>query len=256
MLANCDMMIHKNSERQGSGLYKVLIAESSEMLRAELERKLCGNCSIYIRRDYENILTLAEQQRPDLVIVDLMQPGVDGVEVLQRLHLLSPRPEILATSRYLSGYAMTKVMSLGADYVMIKPCDADQIVERAKDMLRYRFGLGPAGVPEEDAYTHARRLGVAASVKGSKYLHEALRLLQKNPNQQITKELYPAIAAKFHVSAQRVERCMRAAIHTAWEKRDESIWRMYFATDASGRVPRPSNAKFLAAILEKNQLVA
>lgn len=238
-------------------MYKVLIADSSQMLVKELEQRLRANCSVHVWQEGEDISALAETTGFDLVILDLMLPGVDGMQLLRHLTKLCPRPEILVTSRYISGYAMEGIIRLGADYVMIKPCDAEQIVTRVKDMLRYRFGLSPAhSTQEQDAYAHARRLGVAAHLKGSKYVQEALRLLQQDPNQQITKELYPAIAARFHVSAQRVERCIRTAIHTAWEKRDERVWCMYFATDASGHIPRPTNAGFLMCILSQTRFVA
>lgn len=237
-------------------MYKVLIAEGSQMLATELGRRLSANCNVYIRQEYEDISVLAEKNRPDLVILDLMLPGVDGVAVLQNLTRLCPKPEILAVSRYISGYATEKVMRLGADYVMIKPCDAEGITARVKDMLRYRFGLEPAASPTEDAFAHARRLGVPAHLKGSKYIREAFVLLRQNPNQQITKELYPAIAAKFHVSAQRVERCMRTAIQAAWKKRDERVWGMYFASDSRGQIPKPTNGEFLACILDKTQFAA
>lgn len=238
-------------------MYKVLIADSSQMLAAQLQRQLCAGCSVLVWQETEDLPALVQQRGIDLVVLDIMMSGMDGMDVLQRLAKLYPRPEILVTSRYISGYATEAIMGLGADYIMVKPCSAEQIAARVKDMLRYRYGLHSSGCSEEEeAYAHARRLGVAAHLKGSRYLREALRLMRQDPTQQITKELYPAIGAQFHVSAQRVERCIRTAIHTAWENRDERIWQMYFGTDASGHIPRPTNAGFLACILEHTHFAA
>lgn len=237
-------------------MYRVLVADSSQIIARELARQLSAHCSACIWQEGEDIPGLAQRQQVDLVVLDLMMPGVDGIDVLQRLAKLYPRPEILATTRHTGGYVIENMMRLGADYVMIKPCDVTQMAARAKDMLRYRFGLSSTECSEEEAYAHARRLGIAAHLKGSRYVREALRMLQLDPTQQITKELYPAIGAVFHVSAQRVERCMRTAIQTAWENRDERIWQIYFGTDASGHVPRPTNARFLACILEHTRCAA
>jgi len=223
----------------------------------ELAQRLSGSCRVCIRQEGEDILRLTKELEPDVVVLDMMLPGVDGIELLSRLKQLPQCPSVLATVRYASGYVMQALTTLGADYIMSKPCIVNNMLARVKDLLCYRFCVEtPDQMDGGEAYDHARRLGVASKLKGSKYLRVALDLLIQNPNQQITKELYPAVGAVFHVSADRVERCIRHAIHLAWERRDDKIWRMYFPADASGQIPRPTNAQFMARLLERIRFVA
>lgn len=223
----------------------------------ELAQRLSGSCKVCVRQEGEDILRLVEELEPDLLVLDMMLPGVDGIELLSELSRLPCRPSVLATVCYVSGYVVQRLVELGVDYILTKPCTMESMVCRAKELLRYRFCMDMQDCPEEEkAYAHARRLGVAGKLKGGKYLRTALQMLERNPNQQITKELYPAVGAIFHVSAGRVERCIRNAIHLAWERRDDRIWRMYFAADASGQIPRPTNAQFMSRLLERIQFVA
>lgn len=238
-------------------VYKVLIAEASTHLSEELARQLSESCKVCIRQEGEDIPRLVEELAPDLLVLDLMLLGADGIGVLSQLAQAPRRPSVLATVRHIAGYMMEELTGLGVDYIMVKPCVVERMADRARDLLRHRFCTDlPVALKEEDAYAHARRLGVASNLRGSKYLREALRLMQHNPNQQITKELYPAVGARFHVSSQRVERCIRNAIHLAWKNRDDQVWRMYFAADASGQIPRPSNSQFMARVLERMRFVA
>lgn len=238
-------------------MYKVLIAENSMQISRELSQRLSGSCAVHIRQEGEDILRLVEDQEPDLLVLDMSLPGVDGIELLSELSQLPCRPSVLATVCYVSGYVMQRLVELGVDYILTKPCTMENMVHRAKELLRYRFCTDmPDGPEGERAYTHALRMGVAGKLKGGKYLRVALQMLERNPNQQLTKELYPAVGALFHVSADRVERCIRHAIHLAWERRDDRIWRMYFAVDLSGQIPRPTNAQFMALLLEQTRFVA
>ena len=62
--------------------------------------------------------------------------------------------------------------------------------------------------------------------------------------------LYPAVAKRCDGSVDQVERAMRTAIQRAWTRRDEQIWKMYFAPLPDGRVRKPSNSEFISRIAE------
>ncbi|GIU90967.1 MAG: DNA-binding response regulator [Acidimicrobiia bacterium] len=77
----------------------------------------------------------AEQRWPDLVVLDLMLPGIDGLEVCRRLRARAPVPVIMLTAR---GDEDDRVMGLelGADDYMSKPFSPRELVARAKAVLR------------------------------------------------------------------------------------------------------------------------
>jgi two-component system, OmpR family, response regulator ResD len=87
--------------------------------------------------DGPEALRLAEQHRPDLVVLDVMLPGFDGIEVMRRLHERPgpPTPVILLTAR---GEENDRLVGLrhGADDYVVKPFSPNELVARVEAVLR------------------------------------------------------------------------------------------------------------------------
>ena len=79
---------------------------------------------------------------------------------------------------------------------------------------------------------------------------EAILILAQDPEQTVTKELYPAVAARCGCASINVERAIRSAIESAWKKRDERVWQQYFPPAGDGACRRPTNAEFLNRIAD------
>ena len=146
------------------------------------------------------------------------------------------------------------VQSLGAAYIMVKPCDVRATVSRLTDICR-RVHPPVAVGPDSRAFVSnlLLSLGFATKLKGYGYLREAIVLMAENPNQSITKELYPAVAAVYkkenvRIDSSLVERAIRNAIESAWERRNDELWRQYFAADNGGAMRRPSNGTLITRI--------
>jgi two-component system KDP operon response regulator KdpE len=92
----------------------------------------------------EEALTVFEDERPDLVVLDLMMPGIDGFETLRRIRALSQVPVIMLTAR--SG-DRDKLRGLegGADDYVTKPFNPDELAARIAAVLRRSAGAAPAG---------------------------------------------------------------------------------------------------------------
>jgi DNA-binding response OmpR family regulator len=93
------------------------------------------------RRALDRALT----EPPDLVVLDLMLPGMDGLEVCRRLRALAPVPVIILTAR---GQESDRIigLELGADDYVAKPFSAKELVARVRAVLRRAKGpLAPAG---------------------------------------------------------------------------------------------------------------
>ena len=88
-------------------------------------------------------------------------------------------------------------------------------------------------------------------LRGYSCVREGILLTIQNPDQRITKELYPAVAAICGGNALRVERAIRSAIESAWMNRDDRVWRMYFPPDATGQIPRPTNSEFISRLADQ-----
>lgn len=85
--------------------------------------------------DGEEALRLFEEEAPDLIVLDLMLPGVDGFEVCRRIRKKSETPIIMLTAR---GEDIDKILGLelGADDYMTKPFNPRELVARVKAILR------------------------------------------------------------------------------------------------------------------------
>ncbi|MGH2466526.1 MAG: response regulator transcription factor [Candidatus Limnocylindrales bacterium] len=92
----------------------------------------------------EEALRKAEAMRPDVVLLDIVMPDLDGVEVMRRLRESRPVPVILLTAR---GAATDKAkgLDLGADDYVAKPFHPDELAARVRAVLRRAGGKGPDG---------------------------------------------------------------------------------------------------------------
>ena len=90
----------------------------------------------------EEALTLAETNRPDIVLLDVAMPEMNGHEVLRALRERSPVPIILVTAR---DREVDKVrgLELGADDYIVKPFGADEMAARIRAVLRRTAGVAP-----------------------------------------------------------------------------------------------------------------
>ena len=99
---------------------------------------------------------------PDLVILDLMLPGVDGLEVCRRLRALAPVPVIMLTAR---GAEAERIigLELGADDYMAKPFSPKELVARVRAVLRRARGPLAAAAPGPNVFEDGDlRVDVAA----------------------------------------------------------------------------------------------
>lgn len=230
---------------------KLLIADGTEEFRLALADMLRGAYHIRTCRDGLEALELMRSFEPDILVLDLMLPGMDGISLLQTAAAAGMRPVVLATTRFVSDYVMESIDRLGVGYLMVKPCDVRAAASRIGDLTQQ---LRPPQVTRPDPKTHVSNmllaLGIPTKLRGYAYLREAVLIMARNPGQSITKELYPAVAAVCGCAACHVERSARSAIETAWQRRDEKIWRMYFQPDGEGNLRRPTNASFISRLSE------
>ena len=232
-------------------LPRILIADGSEEFRCELSLALRGSYIVISCADGKQALELLESYRPELLVLDLMLPGLDGITLMQRLQNMHMHPAILATTRFVSDYVINAAQQLGAKYMMLHPCDIQGTMERIADLHRlseHPVSLRPDGRSMVSNMLLA--LGVPTKLRGYYQLREAVLLMAADPSQSITKQLYPAVAKLCDATAQQVERAARSAIRAAWEHRDERVWRRYFQQDPCGHIPRPSNAEFITRLAD------
>lgn len=234
---------------------KLLIAEGTEDFRLALADALNGAYHIRTCKEGKEALELLHSFGPDIIVLDLMLPGLDGISILQRASDAGIHPMVLATTRFVSDYVMESVDRLGVGYLMVKPCDISATVTRIADLShRVRQPIPVPPAPRTFVSNLLLSLGIPTKLRGYGYLREAVLLMARNPGQSITKELYPGVAIICGCEASHVERSVRSAIAAAWKKRDEQVWRMYFQPEGDGILLRPTNAAFISRLAENVHL--
>ena len=244
----------EQSSREAVSLETItlLIADSSDTFRSALTNAFQGTYRTVSCRTGKEALDLLQQTCPDVMILDLMLPELDGISLLQTISVSGSRPTVLATTRLANDYVIEAATKLGVEYLMLKPCDIGAIVSRVKDLSRKR--PRPA-ISAPDTRTHISNLlislGISTKLRGYPYLREAILLEAGNPLQSVTKELYPRIARQFECNSAQVERSIRNAIQSAWSQRNNTIWAQVFQPDETGAIPRPTNACFISRLADR-----
>lgn len=227
---------------------RLMIADSSTVMVSALEAELGQQFEIITCADGETAVALLENFQPEILILNLMLPRKDGFTVLQ-LSSFQP-PIILALTAYLSPYVEHCIAQLGIDFTMLSPT-VNALCMRLRDLIK---GYDPpiAGTdPQEITAHHLQQLGLSMGRSGYRQLCVAVPLYAEDPNQLITKELYPRVAKLCGVkNGTRVEHTIRSAIQAAWKRMDRAIWRKYFPPGPDGMIRCPSNREFISRMAE------
>lgn len=225
-------------------MQSILIVESSDVLRSELERELRKSYRIYSCAQGDEGLRLQTEHQPDGLIVNLVLHGIDGLFLLE--HMAEPRPKAIVTlSSIYPPYIQQRLMDLGVDYSVIIPCPVRIIAHRMRDILEHSDRTVP---PDAQAVivSHLQKLGVP-HWGGYDDLRVGVPLFAQDPSQSMTKEFYPSVAVlRGRDNWQQVEKAIRDVKEYAYEHRNDAVWREYFL-DAS---ECPTNKAFIARLSE------
>lgn len=223
-------------------MLKLLIADGSEAFTDALEAVLKNEFELQICHDGERALETLLSFRPDALILNFMLPYKDGLTVLQQS---AHRPKvILAVSPYVNAYIEQVAASVGVQYILIMPT-VDSLRVRLMDMVATLSQSKQDPATQSVVLLHT--LGFPTHLDGYHQLCAGIPLFAANPNMRLSKELYPQIAAQFHLpDCRTVEHSIRKAIANAWANRDPIVWAKYFPADTAC----PSNKVFFSRLIE------
>ncbi len=218
---------------------KVLIADPAEEVREALALALSSGFHVVCCTRGDEIPPLLAVEKPDLLILELALPGLDGLSLLEQL---TDRPPVLVVSDSITPYVHDALIRLGVEYAIRKPAPVQSVVDRAFDLVRATAAPRKSDCLQEFLVS----LGLPGWRNGFQHLLTGLPLLAHNRNQQLSKELYDAIAALDHSTADAVEKAIREVIREGWNKGDRQEWNRWFP--GLNRCPR--NKEFLFRIAD------
>lgn len=229
-------------------MVRLLIAHSSELFAQLLVRRLPGDMQVQVCHDGCQALALLQSFRPDALILDLHLPQKDG------LTLLSQSVDLPRTVLGITGYCSVSVQraayALGVSQLLLMPSVSSLAISLGT-MLRQAQDPSRKPGAREQTRSHLQNLGFAPHLDGSKQLAVALPLFAMDPDQTLSKELYPEVAKIMGSGHWRnVERSIRTAIQDAWKNRDRAVWDGYFPDTTEC----PNNKRFLSRLAEMIEL--
>ena len=205
-------------------------------------------------------LAAVQELKPDLLIIDLVLPVMDGISVISRLRSQEQnKPAVVVLSAFASPQAGAECTALGVDMFLRKPMEAERVCERIRLWREGKQEEAPSGEGKalEVRVTEViHQVGVPAHIKGYQYLREAIMMAVNDMEavSAITKVLYPSIAKKFKTTSSRVERAIRHAIEVAWDRGDIETLQSYFGYTVSGVKGKPTNSEFISMIADRLRL--
>lgn len=258
---------------------KIIIADDNRNFCAMLQNYLQSQEDLSIVGVANNGLEaweLIQTQEPDLIILDLVMPNLDGLGVLERINSRTTiaRPKIIMQTAFGQESLTHQAMMLGVDYFILKPYDLDIINKRIRSLTQDLPTAGTAQfsssaypivttvasehnlVSEVTAMMH--QIGIPAHVKGYQYIREAILMVVEDVSLigAVTKELYPSIAKKFDTASSRVERGIRHAIELAWERGQKDALKRIFGYSMNIERQKPTNSEFIALLADKFRVMS
>lgn len=263
---------------------KVVIADSNlqERESKQLSMEARGMKVILSIGDGNKVLKVINDGKADIVVMDMVLSGVDGIGILEESrNICEKKPIIIIQTALRMENLVEQAIKFGADYYMMKPVSNQMLINRVMQLVSKRYtresegSLGnifrknareyePArainnvcsGNLEIDVTNLLLEIGIPAHIKGYQYIREGIMLsfYDKNMLHYITKCLYPTIAKKYKTTSSSVERTIRHAIEVAFRRGNRQVLEEIFSNTICSKKTKPTNSEFIALLTDKLRL--
>ena len=241
--------------------YRILVADDNrefcdllaQYIQSQPDFRLVGTA-----QNGRQVLELAQSESPDVIVLDIIMPHLDGLGVLEQLNALGlqRRPKVIMLTAFGQESIAQRVVALGADYYILKPFDLAVLAKRIRQIASGQ----PVRPPQQEARSLdvevtevLHEIGIPAHIKGYLYLREAICLVVGRVELLggVTKELYPTIAKRYQTTPSRVERAIRHAIEVAWNRGNVDVIHSLFGHTINSDRGKPTNSEFIAMVADK-----
>lgn len=286
----CRIRIVRKNKKYASLDWRISRVQKIEVLLADDNREFTALLSEFINDQQDmnvsgiayngnDVLRLIEEGRvPDVLILDIIMPHLDGLGVLEKLREMNinPQPKIIMLTAFGQESITQKAVQLGASYYILKPFDMEVLTNRIRQLIspnpitansmlgggvsssviQHKANVVPMNKSrnlDANITSIIHEIGVPAHIKGYQYLREAITMVYNNIEilGAITKTLYPAIAERFKTTPSRVERAIRHAIEVAWTRGNIDSISHLFGYTVNISKAKPTNSEFIAMVADK-----
>ncbi|MBQ8999054.1 MAG: sporulation transcription factor Spo0A [Clostridium sp.] len=276
---------------------KVLLSDDSIEFTEMVKEFLGANNAIDVvgvSHNGNDTLRMIELFEPDVLVLDVIMPQLDGLSVLEKLNQQNSKIKTIMISAVGQDTITSKAISLGADYFFLKPLDFNYLERKILEfggiennstinnklhnsisISNYHSDIYNA--PSNNVYNLPNskpdlvtdnksldstitnlihKIGIPAHVKGYLYIREAIKLVVDDIHLlgAVTKELYPTIAKIHNTTPTRVERAIRHSIEISWSRGKTEVAESLFGYSSINSMRKPTNSEFIAVISDKIRL--
>ena len=227
----------------------VVLADANEEFRTALKQALEATGEFDVVGCAADGLAAAQdiaERKPQLLVMDLLLPGLDGFGVLEQ----AAKDKVQMKTVVVSALYRDQIVSP-------KPCELTSLL----DQMRRAVNEGEESEDESQALEREvtaviHEVGVPAHIKGYQYVREAIVIAVQDMDviNAVTKVLYPEVARRYSTTPSRVERAVRHAIEVAWDRGDLETLQRYFGYTVSNTKGKPTNSEFIAMIADRIRL--
>lgn len=216
-------------------------------------------CTVY---DGESAVEACIKHNPDVLLLDLVLPKLDGMGVLEAVRSIPSPPKVLMFTAFGQEDFISRALELGVDYYIMKPFDIETLFVRVRQLMQPAPSSARVWREQQQALisTQAadiiRSLGIPPNLKGFAYLREAVTLAVQSPDlvSYMTTKLYPMIAQRMQTTPEKVERAIRHAIERAWTRGEIATNYELFAYSIDISKGKPTNSLFIARVADHVRL--
>lgn len=257
----------------------VAIADDNERILDLLEEIISSDSELTLvgrANNGEDMYQLIKNKKPDVVLLDLIMPKMDGLTVMDFVNgdrELEKHPNFIVVTAVGQERITEDAFKKGASYYIMKPFNNEVLLSRIKqvagtlqitrtrpEVKNTNMPVSHMAVSEESLETHVtnmiHEIGIPAHIKGYHYLRDAIIMSVEDMDvlNAITKILYPTVAKKHQTTASRVERAIRHAIEVAWSRGKLDTLDELFGYTVSNGKGKPTNSEFIALIADTIRL--
>ncbi len=248
---------------------RCFVVDDNQDVREEIKELLekCDDTELVGEaKDGVEAITKIPSAQPDVVILDLIMPVLDGYGVLEFFKNDRNKPKFLIYSALSTDDGVSRAFAQGADDFVAKPCQKEMLKKHIFNLVASKLTDKFAMLEKADARNNYRVktlderitsvfhiVGIPAHIKGYQFLREGIKMAIENPSiiNSITKQLYPSIAEKYDTTPSKVERAIRHAIEVSWNRGKIENINSLFGLKIYASREKPTNGEFIALVADK-----
>ncbi len=225
-------------------MQRLLLADPSGVLSTAIRKQLKNEFIIEFCNDGEQALKLLKKFDPDILVVNLQLPVVDGLTVLRTLRGCGMDTKVIALTSLTDEYIVRELERLQVSMVLMNTSRLTSVISHIRSVsLQLEQSREIHWNPENEVDRILLDLSFRVGTGTCCVSRAAVLYMYHNPSCYLTKCLYPDLAKEFGGTKTQIEKAIRDSINYAWEHGDRQIWSMYFSNNE-----KPSNEVFLGRI--------